>query len=90
MTPDIDIPLKEPAISAGASDAEQLERARIDASTRVPLLMFNRNCQNDLEVGASRGTDLAIGHPPASQVRSIFLRVLRLKLNASEFSYPFP
>jgi hypothetical protein len=34
------IPLKEPAISAVAGDAEQLERAYIDASTRVPVLMF--------------------------------------------------
>ena len=40
MTPAADIPLKEPTISAAASDAEQLERARIDASTRVPVLMF--------------------------------------------------
>src|SRR2546423_3693838 len=40
MTPTADIPLKEPAISAAAGDAEQLERARIDASTRVPVLMF--------------------------------------------------
>src|SRR5712664_3758286 len=34
------IPLKEPAVSAGAGDTEQLERAYIDASTRVPVLMF--------------------------------------------------
>src|SRR6266542_6958576 len=34
------IPLKEPAISAAAGDAEQLERALIDASTRVPVLIF--------------------------------------------------
>src|SRR5207245_2817828 len=34
------IPLKEPAISAVAGDTEQLERAYIDASTRVPVLMF--------------------------------------------------
>jgi cytochrome c oxidase cbb3-type subunit I len=40
MTPAADIPLKEPTISAAAGDAEQLERARIDASTRVPVLMF--------------------------------------------------
>src|SRR3984893_4005114 len=40
MTPTADIPLKEPAISATAGDAEQLERAIIDASTRVPVLMF--------------------------------------------------
>jgi cytochrome c oxidase cbb3-type subunit I len=35
-----DIPLKQPAVSATAGDAEQLERAVIDASTRVPVLMF--------------------------------------------------
>ena len=40
MTPAIDIPLKQPAVSATAGDAEQLERAVIDASTRVPVLMF--------------------------------------------------
>src|SRR5256886_13773158 len=40
MTPAADIPLKEPTVPAAASDAEQLERARIDASTRVPVLMF--------------------------------------------------
>src|SRR5881628_2440830 len=34
------IPLKEPAVSAAAGDTEQLERAYIDASTRVPVLMF--------------------------------------------------
>ena len=39
MTPNVDIPLKEPVVSAAAGDAEQLERARIDASTRVPVLI---------------------------------------------------
>ena len=34
------IPLKEPAISAAAGDTEQFERALIDASTRVPVLIF--------------------------------------------------
>src|SRR5438477_313093 len=34
------IPLKDPAVSAAAGDTEQLERAYIDASTRVPVLMF--------------------------------------------------
>src|SRR5213076_1263637 len=34
------IPLKEPSVSATAADAEQVERALIDASTRVPVLMF--------------------------------------------------
>src|ERR1700757_444731 len=33
------IPLKEPAVSAVAGDTEQLERAYIDASTRLPVLM---------------------------------------------------
>jgi cytochrome c oxidase cbb3-type subunit 1 len=40
MTPAADIPLKQPAVSATAGDAEQYERALIDASTRVPVLMF--------------------------------------------------
>src|SRR5258708_27468604 len=40
MTPTADIPLREPAVSAAAGDAEQVERALIDASTRVPVLMF--------------------------------------------------
>src|SRR3954454_14231856 len=37
-----DIPLKPPAISTDVppSDVEQVERALIDASTRVPVLMF--------------------------------------------------
>src|SRR5437763_13817411 len=35
-----EIPLKDPLVSAAASDTEQLERAYIDASTRVPVLMF--------------------------------------------------
>src|SRR5438876_9663893 len=34
------IPLKEPAVSAAAAGVEQLERAYIAASTRVPALMF--------------------------------------------------
>ena len=37
---DTGIPLKQPAVSAVAGDTEQLERAYIDASTRVPVLMF--------------------------------------------------
>lgn len=40
MNPSIDIPLKEPSVSVAAGDAEQIERALIDASTRVPVLMF--------------------------------------------------
>src|SRR3979411_1081048 len=36
-----EIPLKAPAsISTEASESEQIERALIDASTRVPVLMF--------------------------------------------------
>src|SRR6266540_2680747 len=34
------IPLKEPSVSAAAGDTGQLERALIDASTRVPVLIF--------------------------------------------------
>ena len=51
MTPAADIPLKEPTISAAASDAEQLERARIDASTRVPVLMFYASAMVWLLIG---------------------------------------
>jgi cytochrome c oxidase cbb3-type subunit 1 len=51
MTPAADIPLKEPAISAAAGDAEQLERARIDASTRVPVLMFYASAMVWLLIG---------------------------------------
>ena len=51
MTPTADIPLKEPAVSAAASDAEQLERARIDASTRVPVLMFYASAMAWLLIG---------------------------------------
>jgi len=35
-----EIPLKEPSVSVAAGDTEQVERALIDASTRVPVLMF--------------------------------------------------
>src|SRR5256714_14181435 len=34
------IPLKDPSVSADAGDTEQFERALIDASTRVPLLII--------------------------------------------------
>src|SRR5437773_1287768 len=51
MTPTADIPLKEPTVSAAASDAEQIERARIDASTRVPVLMFYASAMVWLLVG---------------------------------------
>src|SRR5437870_11773103 len=51
MTPDVDIPLNEPAVSAAAGDAEQLERARIDASTRVPVLMFYASAMVWLLIG---------------------------------------
>jgi cytochrome c oxidase cbb3-type subunit 1 len=40
MNPAIEIPLKEPAVAVAAGDMEQIERALIDASTRVPVLMF--------------------------------------------------
>src|SRR5438105_8428484 len=51
MTLAADIPLKEPTISAAAGDAEQLERARIDASTRVPVLMFYASAMVWLLIG---------------------------------------
>src|SRR5436853_998416 len=51
MTPAADIPLKEPTVSAAAGDAEQLERARIDASTRVPVLMFYASAMAWLLIG---------------------------------------
>src|ERR671936_91346 len=34
------IPLKEPSVSAAAGDMEEVERALIDASTRLPVLFF--------------------------------------------------
>src|ERR1700693_6105099 len=51
MTSATDIPLKQPAISATAGDAEQLERAIIDASTRVPVLMFYASAMVWLLIG---------------------------------------
>src|SRR5438874_1187816 len=51
MTPTADIPLREPGVSAAAGDAEQLERARIDASTRVPVLMFYASAMVWLLIG---------------------------------------
>jgi cytochrome c oxidase cbb3-type subunit 1 len=55
MIPTTDIPLKEPTISAAASDAEQIERARIDASTRVPVLMFYASAMVWLLIGTILG-----------------------------------
>src|SRR3954449_2499648 len=46
-----EIPLKDPAVSAAAGDTEQLERAYIDASTRVPVLMFYTSAIEWLIVG---------------------------------------
>jgi cytochrome c oxidase cbb3-type subunit I len=46
-----DIPLKAPSVSATAGDAEQLERALIDASTRVPVLMFYASAMVWLLIG---------------------------------------
>src|SRR3954463_6265655 len=46
-----EIPLREPAVSAAAGDTEQLERAYIDASTRVPVLMFYTSAIAWLVVG---------------------------------------
>src|SRR5690349_20394014 len=51
MTPAIDIPLKQPAVSATAGEAEQFERALIDASTRVPVLMFYASAMVWLLIG---------------------------------------
>src|SRR5438477_9225102 len=51
MTPTADIPLKEPTVSAAAGNAEQVERARIDASTRVPVLIFYASAMVWLLVG---------------------------------------
>jgi cytochrome c oxidase cbb3-type subunit I len=51
MTPAADIPLKQPAISAAAGEAEQYERALIDASTRVPVLMFYASAMVWLLIG---------------------------------------
>ena len=51
MIPTVDIPLKQPAISATAGDAEQIERAVIDASTRVPVLMFYASAMVWLLIG---------------------------------------
>src|SRR6266853_610814 len=45
------IPLKEPSVSAAAADAEQIERALIDASTRVPVLMFYASAMAWLIIG---------------------------------------
>jgi cytochrome c oxidase cbb3-type subunit I len=51
MTPATGIPLKEPTVSAAATDAEQFERALIDASTRVPVLMFYASAMVWLLIG---------------------------------------
>src|SRR5437763_4106395 len=51
MIPTVNMPLKQPAISATAGDAEQIERAMIDASTRVPVLMFYASAMVWLLIG---------------------------------------
>jgi len=51
MTPAADIPLKQPAVSATAGEVEQYERALIDASTRVPVLMFYASAMVWLLIG---------------------------------------
>src|SRR5690242_21909716 len=51
MTPAADIPLKQPVISAAAGEVEQYERALIDASTRVPVLMFYASAMVWLLIG---------------------------------------
>jgi cytochrome c oxidase cbb3-type subunit I len=40
MNPATEIPLREPAGAIAAGDTDQIERVLIDASTRVPVLMF--------------------------------------------------
>src|ERR1044071_5742232 len=45
------IPLKDPEVSVAAGDMEQLERAYIDASTRVPVLMFYTSAMAWLVLG---------------------------------------
>src|SRR5205814_10671852 len=45
------IPLKEPSVSVAAVDTEQFERAYIDASTRVPVLMFYTSAIASLILG---------------------------------------
>src|ERR1700681_540434 len=51
MTPTADIPLREPTVSAAAGDSEQLERARIDASTCGTVLMFYASAMVWLLIG---------------------------------------
>src|SRR5213596_3042498 len=53
------IPLKDPEVSAAAGDTEQLERAYIDASTRVPVLMFYTSAIAWLIVGTVLAMDVS-------------------------------
>src|SRR2546421_10075647 len=59
----IGIPLKEPELSAAAGATEQLERAYIDASTRVPVLMFYTSAMAWLILGTLLAGFVSIQHP---------------------------
>src|SRR5262245_30600590 len=59
------IPLKDPAVSVAAGDTEQLERAYIDASTRVPVLLFYTSAIAWLIVGTVLAMTVSFGlHSP--------------------------
>jgi len=55
------IPLKDPEVSAAAGDMEQLERAYIDASTRVPVLLFYTSAIAWLIVGTILAMTVSFG-----------------------------
>src|SRR5499427_5803114 len=55
------IPLKDPAVSVAAGDTEQLERAYIDASTRVPVLLFYTSAIAWLIVGTVLAMTVSFG-----------------------------
>ena len=57
--------MKDPADSAAAGDTEQLERAYIDASTRVPVLLFYTSAIAWLIVGTVLAMTVSFGlHSP--------------------------
>ena len=51
MTPDVDIPLKQPTDFGDGRRRRAVERAFIDASTRVPVLMFYASAMVWLLIG---------------------------------------
>ena len=87
-----EIPLKEPAVSVAAGDTEQVERALIDASTRVPVLMFYASAiafdpdplrapgfSNTIGISKSSTGGLTFGNPVFIPAGGVVIRASRTR-----------